>query len=1230
MSDNELVSITPNRSRNSRPTAKGKILLVKPPYFTPWTPPLGIAILKSFMENHGYSVTCYDFNIDPELWGMHHKYFATLQTLEDVSTNDGYSKLWWILNAHMLACANGAEAATCARVLESITPLYGIHCNREVIDALISLVERFFKRLEDLIDELDLSGFSTVGTSTYTTSLAASLFFLKTVKQKHPRIVTVMGGGVFADDLALGSDNLTTLVEEYPYVDHAVLGEGELLFLKLIQGELSHKRVISLADLKGDTLSMKDVPIPDFSNLEIKDYWHLTIEGARSCPFQCSFCSETIQWGEYRKKPMDLFTQQVIDLAEKYNNNAFFMGDSLMNPYIAQFANALLKRKANIVYDGYLRADKPVTHRDRLEVWARSGLYRVRLGIESASARVLDSMDKMTSPQIIADALKALANSGIRTTTYWIVGFQGETEEDFQETCDFIRENHRYIYELEAHPYYYYPYGQVGSRLYQCHSLYPDDVTDVIKFRVWDIDASQPARHERYERLRRISSLASELGLPNIYTMADRYVAEDRWHLLHPQAAEVYEGTRVRREDVVLPDRPIMAFAQGSNRQFPEGTSPADSVISYQVSVNKKMDENRLAASLDHLIRFNEMLQVRLENGEYLPGASAADAGVRERKTLFVYPKEEDGADEGITNRRQIVDELATAMRPEPGSSIRLALINRSNDSSDLLLLVHRAIADGRSVTLLFEDLFRIYEQLSHDKEISLRPVQKGYLDFLDEPATANSLDGDPRPDQESNGANSRNLSEESDESETEGQRVKSVVVSLDHTVAKRIFSKTLDEYGATPLEVIVTALLKTLSGRAEDLCVDLAVDHRAIETGLEHTVGALTHIFRVPSELVRNVPDARQLWRALTSLGVPELQRSQSEGDAAPKMKKKTRVLLNLEYFTDEPWLGGDEWRPEGFVVEEKRLGKTYGLEIAPLLLKTGVEISLKYRDEGGFGEVFESLPVRFVEELHALLDECQRYVAAKEFWLNEFRREAPTSNIEIESDGPVATDEAWASSHCEIERAVLERLRLKFDVGISHVMLAAYSLLLSRLNGREDVVIVASLGDGEGAHVVPLRLYPFWDQSFAEFLQRIERKIPLTFLHGPYAFGILTDELPKSNQDGSPPVFDVGYVYRETNPNGEVIAALNDLPALGPAGSRKPDLILEVAGSGENLSLRFTFMRSRLEEATVEKLGTYFSSILEEISRATDIPLGDIALDGDLKSCDAVDVLAKDVFNF
>jgi len=550
MNNDVLVSITRGESNSDAQTfkgEKGRVLLVKPPYFTPWTPPLGIAILKAFLDQNGYFTKCHDFNTDSELWGMHHQYFSAIQTLEDVSINDGYSKLWWILNAHMLAYANNADAATCRGVLEMVIPQYGITHNREVLDILISLVEKFFQRLNNLLNQLDLSGYTVVGASAYTTSLAASLFILKKVKQERSWIKTVMGGGVFADDLALGSDNLATLVEEYPYVDHIVLGEGEMLFLKLLDGDLAQKRVISLGDLQGVSLEMKDVPTPNFTDLKLGDYYHMTIEGARSCPFQCSFCSETVQWGRYRKKPIKLLVDQIMELVERHDNNAFFMGDSLMNPYIQDLARELIDRNAHIFYDGYLRADKPVTNRDRTKLWAQSGLFRVRLGIESASARVLGAMDKMTTPEVISDVLKSLASAGVRTTTYWIVGFPGETEEDFQETLDFIERHHRYIYELEAHPYYYYPYGQVGSRLHQCRSLYPEEVTNVTRFKVWEIVNADPPRDVRYERLRRLSKLASSLGLPNIYTMAERYQAEDRWHSLYPLAVEVYGDAEMRR-----------------------------------------------------------------------------------------------------------------------------------------------------------------------------------------------------------------------------------------------------------------------------------------------------------------------------------------------------------------------------------------------------------------------------------------------------------------------------------------------------------------------------------------------------------------------------------------------------------------------------------------------------------------------------------------------------------
>ena len=109
MSNNEFVSIESFRRNIRAGLLNQKILLVKPPFFTPWTPPLGIAILKSYLEQNDYSVKCYDFNTEVKLWTTHHKYFTELQKAEGSAASDGYSKMWFILNAHFLAYLNGAD-----------------------------------------------------------------------------------------------------------------------------------------------------------------------------------------------------------------------------------------------------------------------------------------------------------------------------------------------------------------------------------------------------------------------------------------------------------------------------------------------------------------------------------------------------------------------------------------------------------------------------------------------------------------------------------------------------------------------------------------------------------------------------------------------------------------------------------------------------------------------------------------------------------------------------------------------------------------------------------------------------------------------------------------------------------------------------------------------------------------------------------------------------------------
>ena len=1205
MANIDLVSIV-GRSASQPNGKNSKVFLIKPPYFTPWTPPLGIAILKTYLQQHGYYAQCVDFNVDPELWGMHHKYFTVLRSLEDVSINDGYSKLWWILNAHMLAYVNrDGDAAACRKVLETIVPLYGISLERKVVDSLLPLVERFFARLEYLVDRSNLSDFSVVGTSTYTTSLASSLFILKKLKQQYPHIRTVMGGGVFADDLALGSDNLDTLIREYDYVDNIILGEGELLLLKVLNGDFGGKRVVSIKDLGSATLGMKDVPIPDFSDLNLEDYYHLTIEGARSCPFQCSFCSETIQWGDYRKKPIDQFADQVITLAQQYQNNSFFMGDSLMNPYINPFATTLIERNANVLYDGYLRADKPVTNRKFVKLWADSGCYRVRLGIESAAARVLDSMDKMTTPKVISDVLKTLANGGIRTTTYWIVGFAGETESDFQETLDFVREHHRYIYELEAHPYYYYPYGQVGSRLHECFSLYPDEITDIIKFKVWDIVDSNPTREERYDRLRRFSALAGDLGLPNIYTMAERYQAEDRWHMLYPLAAKVYEGTGFRREKVRLPKEPVQVFAK-------DETTATPSVLCYRASVKKKLDEQTLSIALERLIESQQMLQMRLQDGKYV---KTNGAGANNESLLVSSEINDEQAEE---LRAEVIEKLSNEMRPDRGGSIRAALFHDGEDSSEVLLLLHKGIGDSKSVALLFESLFRIYEQLSNEKEISLPPVPKSYSDFMRELKTK----GDAPAVFSENG----HAPHAPAQSEDAGVAIQSQNISIDRRLFGRMAGASVRKSGLTQSDVLTIAVLRSLATAnvSEKPAIDATVDYRITADDLKLTVGALTRVCKLPEGVLNdeNISSSSLLEtsQSLRQVPIDSLRSEKSESGAAPSQ----RVLLDFEYFIDEPWLGGDQWQPEGFVVSKTGLSSGYVLQITPLQTSDELQIQLAYRESNDANQFAEAVAGNLTQQVAAIIDYCESYLAAKEFWFGEL--EALAANPEINANGNSRVHKERSSIVCEIDEAGLNRLAVVCETDKATVLLAAYTVLLSRLKGREKILLATSIAGDQGVNFVPVRLNPAWNLTFRQLVEEVRRKNAQAFKHARSAFDIVAGEIFAADQNALSSALGFGFVSKQAGESD----FLRHNTVCNFSSLVGQDLTLEAFQSEQGLSVHLIFDKGQFNQASVETMSSHLSSVLKQVDGDVNKQLQTIAFKREHTHINPSKSLAGEAFHF
>jgi radical SAM superfamily enzyme YgiQ (UPF0313 family) len=522
---------------------KEKILLLLLPFWDPQIPPSGMSCLKSFLRQHQYRMKTVDANIEDSLKEIYHRYFDRLKTYVPQDRLGNFYKIGFdILRNHMMAHLHrtGNEENRYIRLVKRLVhSIFFIDIDRDQVLELDRMVHEFYDRLKVyVLGLLEAEAPDVLGISVYSDTLPASLFTFRLAKETYPSIRTVMGGGVFASDLAPGTPNMAFLLKKAPYIDQILVGEGEHLFLKYLEGRLPQsQRVVTLGDIDHELLDISNAPVPDFADFDLDYYPYLTAYTSRSCPFQCNFCAETVYWGKFRKKSADRVVEEVMALYQEHGIQLFLMSDSLLNPMVTAFSRRLEEEDVSIYWDGYLRADSAAGDTNNTLLWRRAGFYRARLGLESGSQHVLDLMNKNTTVDRMKAAVSGLASAGIKTTTYWVVGYPGETEADFQETLDFIEDLADDIFEADCSPFWYFQEAQHGEMQWKEKSLplYPQEAWDMLVMQTWIIDC-EPRREEIYRRMWRFVEHCEKLGIPNPYSLHDFHKADLRWLDLHKNA----------------------------------------------------------------------------------------------------------------------------------------------------------------------------------------------------------------------------------------------------------------------------------------------------------------------------------------------------------------------------------------------------------------------------------------------------------------------------------------------------------------------------------------------------------------------------------------------------------------------------------------------------------------------------------------------------------------------
>jgi len=177
----------------------------------------------------------------------------------------------------------------------------------------------------------------------------------------------------------------------------------------------------------------------------------LTTVSSRGCPYSCTFCYRGAQ-GErlYGMRSAENMAKEIQWLTEKYDLDFVGFPDdnfAVDRERISKLPNAL--KKLNIRWGTHTRLDEAD---DRLRDMAKSGCIYIGFGAESASAKVLEKMDKggfilrrgltklngFDLPVTMVDGIKNCREVGIHANCTWIMGYPGEALSDLKTSVAFI------------------------------------------------------------------------------------------------------------------------------------------------------------------------------------------------------------------------------------------------------------------------------------------------------------------------------------------------------------------------------------------------------------------------------------------------------------------------------------------------------------------------------------------------------------------------------------------------------------------------------------------------------------------------------------------------------------------------------------------------------------------------------------------------------------------------
>ncbi len=299
-------------------------------------------------------------------------------------------------------------------------------------------------------------------------NLYASFRCAQWIKKYHPHIKIAMGGGFANTELRSVSD-----ARVFEFFDFITLDDGEAPIENLIQYInqerkeedlkrtflLKNNKVVYVNNLKSKDYNHFEVGTPDYRDLLLDQYisvlemanpmhrmwsdgrWNkLTM--AHGCYWgKCTFCDISLDYiKKYEPVAAILLVNRIEELITQTGQNGFHFVDEAAPPALMRdLALEIIRRKLVVTWWTNIRFEKSFT-RNLCQLLKASGCIAVSGGLEVASDRLLELIQKGVTVAQVAKVARNFNNAGIMVHAYLMYGFPTQSIQETIDSLEMVRQ----------------------------------------------------------------------------------------------------------------------------------------------------------------------------------------------------------------------------------------------------------------------------------------------------------------------------------------------------------------------------------------------------------------------------------------------------------------------------------------------------------------------------------------------------------------------------------------------------------------------------------------------------------------------------------------------------------------------------------------------------------------------------------------------------------------------